>query len=64
MDEFQTITLILSPGRATQSVARLTKIASGSGFDLWSGHILSFLLPLIKEGHLPVSGESVCTKYC
>ena len=27
-----------------------------------SGHILSFLLPLIQEGQLSVTGESMCTK--
>ena len=26
-------------------------------------HILSFLLPLIQEGQLSVTGESMCTKY-
>ena len=37
--------------------------AKGSGFDTRSGHILSFLLPLIQERQLSVTGESVCTKY-
>ena len=31
------------------------------GFDTRSGHILSFLLPLIQEGRLSVTGESMCT---
>ena len=35
----------------------------GPGFDTRSGHILSFLFPLIQEGQLSVTGESVCTKY-
>ena len=35
----------------------------GPGFDNRSGHILSFLLPLIEEGQLSVTGESMCTKY-
>ena len=35
----------------------------GPGFDTRSGHILSFLLPLIQEGQLSVTGESMCTKY-
>ena len=35
----------------------------GPGFDTRSGHILSCLLPLIQEGQLSVSGESMCTKY-
>ena len=28
-----------------------------------SGNILSFLLPLFREGQLSVTGESMCTKY-
>ena len=32
-------------------------------FDTWSGHILSFLLPLIQEGQLSVTGKSMCMKY-
>ena len=44
-------------GRAPDSQVR------GPGFDTRSGHILSFLLPLIQEGQLSVSGESMCTKY-
>ena len=35
----------------------------GPGFDNLSGHILSFLLLLIQEGQLSVTGESMCTKY-
>ena len=31
--------------------------------SLRSGHILSLLLPLIQEGQLSVTGESMCTKY-
>ena len=37
--------------------------ARGPWFDTWSGHILSFLLLLIQEGHLSVTGENMCTKY-
>ena len=37
--------------------------ATGPGFDTRSGHIILFLLPLIQEGQLSVTGESVCTKY-
>ena len=33
------------------------------GFDTRSGNTLSFLLPLIQEGQLSVTGESMCTKY-
>ena len=44
-------------GRAPDSQVR------GPGFDTQSGYILSFLLPLIQEGQLSVTGESMCTKY-
>ena len=32
----------------------------GPGFDTRSGHILSFLLPLIQEGQLSVTGKGMC----
>ena len=35
----------------------------GTGFDTRSGHILLFLPPLIQEGQLSVTGESMCTKH-
>ena len=35
----------------------------GPGVDARSGHILSFLLPLIQEGQLSVTGERMCKKY-
>ena len=38
-------------------------LSQRSWFDTRSGHILSFLLPLIQEGQLSVTGESMCTKY-
>ena len=44
-------------GRTSDSQVR------NPGFDTRSGHILSFLLPLIQEGQLSVTGESMCTKY-
>ena len=44
-------------GRASDSRAR------GSRFDTWSGHLLSFLLPLFQEGQLSLTDESMCTKY-
>ena len=37
--------------------------ARGPRFDTRSGHIPSFPLPLIQEGLLSVTGESMCTKY-
>ena len=48
----------IAVGRAPDSKVR------GPGFVTWSGHILSFLLPLIQEGQLSVTGESMCTNYC
>ena len=47
-----------SPGRIAQSVGHLT----------WKSEVLvrypvSFLLPMIQEGQLSVTGESMCTKY-
>ena len=30
--------------------------------DTCSGHLLSFLLMLIQNGQLPVTGESMCTQ--
>ena len=44
-------------GRAPDSKVRVP------GCDTRSGHIYSFLLPLIQEGQLSVTGESMCTKY-
>ena len=44
-------------GRAPDSYVR------GPWFDTRLDHILSFLLPLNQEGQLPVTGESMCTKY-
>ena len=44
-------------GSASDSRAR------GPGFDTQYGNILSFLLPLVQEGQLSVTGESMCTKY-
>ena len=44
-------------GRTSDSRAR------GPGFDTRSGHILSYLLPLIQDGQLSVTGESMCRKY-
>ena len=39
-----------------QSVAGLTQEPE-PGFDIWSDHILSFLLLLIQEGQLTVTGK-------
>ena len=43
--------------------AWLRTAVRGPEFDNRSGHILLFLLPLIQEGQLSVTGESMCTKY-
>ena len=47
----------VQPGRVAQSVGHLTRtsVVLGSIPDL-------FLLPLIQEGQLSVTGESMCTK--
>ena len=37
--------------------------ATGPGFDTRSGYILLFLFPVIQEGQLSVTGESMCMKY-
>ena len=46
-----------SVGSASDSRAR------DPGFDTRFGNILSRLLPLIQEGQLSVTGESICKKY-
>ena len=51
---------ILKPDHVSQSVARLIR---GPGFETRSDHTLSFLLPLIQERQLSVTGESMCTKF-
>ena len=38
-----------------------TRRARGPKFDIRSGYIILFLLPLIQEGELSVTGESMCT---
>ena len=37
--------------------------ARSLGFNIQSSYILSFLLPLIQAGQLPVTGESMCMRY-
>ena len=54
--------LVGMAGRVAQSVGLLTRKSEVLG-SARSGHILSFLLPLIQEGQLSVTGESMCTKY-
>ena len=49
------------PGCIAQSVGHLTSKSEVLGSI--PGHILSFLLPLIQEGQLSVTGKSMCTKY-
>ena len=36
--------------------------ARGPGFNTRSGHVFSFLLLLIQEGQLSVTGEGMCNK--
>ena len=40
-----------------------TPLVRGPSFDTRSGHILSLLYPLIQEGQLSVTGESMCTNW-
>ena len=40
----------------------LPLFCTGPRFDTQSGHILSFLLPLIQGEQLSITGESMCTK--
>ena len=51
--------LFHKPGRVAQSVARLTQEPEVPGSVLGPAY-LSFLLPLIQEGQLLVTGESTC----
>ena len=55
-----TYTHTAGPRRAVGSAS--DSRGRGPGFDTQSGHILSFLLPLIQEGQLSVTSESMCTK--
>ena len=54
---------VIAGSRSTVGSASDSR-ARWPGFDTQSSHILSFLLPLIQEGQLSVTGESMCTKYC
>ena len=49
------------PGRVAQSVGHLTCKSEVMGSI--PGLATYFLLPLIQEGQLSVTGESMCTKY-
>ena len=45
-------------------ISRLIRFARESSYVTdFNAHIISFLLPLIQEGQLSVTGESMCTKY-
>ena len=59
---FTVDSLLFQPGCIAQSVEHLSRVR-GPEFNTRSCHILSFLLPLIQEGQLSVTGESMCTKY-
>ena len=52
---------IARPRSAVVSVSDLK--ARSTRFDTRSVHIFSFLLPLIQEGQLSVTYESICIKY-
>ena len=53
--------LLLQPGRVAQTAS--DSRARCPGFNTTFGQILSFLLPLIQEEQLSVTGETMCTKY-
>ena len=53
-----------APGRVAQLVERLTQEPEVPGaIPGPATYRLSFLLPLIQEGQLSVTGESMCMKY-
>ena len=54
-------TCFSAPGRIAQSVGHLTRKSGVLGSI--PGLATSFLLPLIQEAQLSVTGESMCTKY-
>ena len=59
--------IVKPPGHVGQSVVRLTHKPEIPGWipvlDTRSSHIFLFLLSLIQEGQLSVTGESMRTKY-
>ena len=59
------IKALLLPGRIAQSVWHLTRKSEvlGSIPGLATYPVLLFLLPLIQEGQLSVTGENMCMKY-
>ena len=60
---FQNIKRVANAGTYSAAGSVSDWRARGLGFDTRSGHILSFLLPLIQEGQLSATGKSVCMKY-
>ena len=50
------------PGRVAQSVGHLTRKSEVLG-SIPGLATLSFLLPLIQEGQLSVTGENMCAKH-
>ena len=53
---------LFKPGRVAQSVGHVTRKSEVLG-SIPGLATLPFLLPLIQEGQLSVTGESMCTKY-
>ena len=51
--------LSFNAGQRSAVISVSVSRASGPGFDTWSGHILSFLILLIQEGQLSVTGQSL-----
>ena len=59
-NEYKQHTIIYMPGCAAQLIGRLTHKSEVLGSI---PGLVSFFLPLIQEGQLSVTGESICTKY-
>ena len=54
---------MIEPGHVTQSVGNLTRKSEVLGSIPSLATYFFFLLLLIQEGQLSVTGESMCTKY-
>ena len=63
LSDFHILNSDISAGPRNPVGRALDSLVRGPGFDTQSGHILWFLLLLIQEGQLSVTGESMCTKY-
>ena len=53
----------MEPGRVAQSVGHLTRKSEVLGSIPGLTIYFRFFLPLIQEGQLSITGETICTKY-